>query len=104
MLNASFDDGHQRSRYQRIELITGEVRRRRWTAEEKARILAESFQPGARASEVALRLACPGSDPRFRSRRTKAPSASARTGTSWPALGMSPRERIGRRSWNAGRE
>jgi transposase len=39
----------------RIELITGETRRRRWTVEEKARILAESFRPGARVSEVALR-------------------------------------------------
>jgi transposase len=38
-----------------MELITGETRRRRWTAEEKARILADSFQPGAKVSEVALR-------------------------------------------------
>ena len=55
MANASLDDSHQGSRYRRIELITGEVRRRRWTGEEKARILAESFQPGARVSDVALR-------------------------------------------------
>jgi transposase len=59
MANASLDDcdqdGHQRSTYRRIELITGETQRRRWTAEEKARILADSFQPGAKVSEVALR-------------------------------------------------
>jgi transposase len=55
MANASLDDGHQASTYRRIELITGEARRRRWTAEEKARILAESFQPGVRVSDVALR-------------------------------------------------
>ena len=59
MSNASLDDrhqdGHQGSGYRRIELITGETRRRRWTAEEKARILAESFEPGAKVSEVALR-------------------------------------------------
>lgn len=59
MANASLDDcdqgGHPRSTYRRIELITGETQRRRWTAEEKARILADSFQPGAKVSEVALR-------------------------------------------------
>ena len=55
MANASLDDSHQGSTYRRIELITGEARRRRWTAKEKARILAESFQPGARVSDVALR-------------------------------------------------
>src|SRR5579864_7648201 len=54
MANARLDDSHQGSRYRRIELITGEARRRRWTGEEKARILAESFQPGARVSDVAL--------------------------------------------------
>ena len=41
--------------YRRIELITGERRRRRWTAEEKARIVAESFEEGANISEVARR-------------------------------------------------
>src|SRR4051812_21458022 len=34
--------------YRRIEVITGPVRRRRWTADEKARILIESLAPGAR--------------------------------------------------------
>ncbi len=55
MANASLDDGHQSGAYRRIELITGAPRRRRWSAEEKARILAESFQPGVRVSDVALR-------------------------------------------------
>src|SRR5215469_15922414 len=55
MANASLDDRHQGGAYRRIELITGAPRRRRWSAEEKARILAESFQPGARVSDVALR-------------------------------------------------
>ena len=55
MANASLDDGHQSGTYRRIELITGAPRRRRWTTEEKARILAESFQPGARVSDIALR-------------------------------------------------
>jgi transposase len=55
MASASLNDSHQGSRYRRIELITGEARRRRWTVEEKARILADSFEPGAQVSEVALR-------------------------------------------------
>jgi transposase len=35
---------------QRIELLTGPGRRRRWSAEEKARIIAETLVPGARVS------------------------------------------------------
>lgn len=53
------DDSHQASHqaqgYRRIELITGDTRRRRWTAKEKAEILAESFRPGASVAEVARR-------------------------------------------------
>ena len=41
--------------YRRIELLTGPTRRRRWSAEEKARIVAETLTPGARVSEVARR-------------------------------------------------
>jgi len=40
---------------QRIEVITGTGRRRRWDAETKARIVAESFAPGCGVSEVARR-------------------------------------------------
>ena len=46
---------HQGEPYRRIEVITGAVRRRRWTADEKARILMESLVPGARVSDVARR-------------------------------------------------
>jgi transposase len=60
---ARLDDAHQDSHqerdqgggYRRIELITGEARRRPWSAEEKARLLAESFQPGAKVADVARR-------------------------------------------------
>lgn len=41
--------------YQRIELITGRRRRQVWSGEQKARILAESVEPGANISEVARR-------------------------------------------------
>jgi len=46
---------HQGEFYRRIEVITGPVRRRRWTADEKAQILMESLAPGARISDVARR-------------------------------------------------
>jgi transposase len=39
----------------RIELITGTGRRRRWPADDKARIVVESLKPGANVSEVARR-------------------------------------------------
>jgi transposase len=38
-----------------VEVLTGTPRRRRWTGEEKAAIVAESQAPGAQASEIALR-------------------------------------------------
>lgn len=39
----------------RVEVIIGGDRRRRWPAQEKARITAESFEPGASVSDVARR-------------------------------------------------
>ena len=41
--------------YRRVEVLSGTPRRRRWRAEEKARIVAESSAPGAVARTVALR-------------------------------------------------
>src|SRR4051812_15880643 len=41
--------------YRRIEVLTGPGRRRRWSADQKARIVAETLVPGARVSEVARR-------------------------------------------------
>jgi len=39
----------------RVDIRTGVGRRRRWSAQEKGRIVAESYAPGAVASEVARR-------------------------------------------------
>jgi transposase len=41
--------------FRRIEVLTGPGRRRRWSAEDKTRIVAETLAPGARVSEVARR-------------------------------------------------
>ena len=41
--------------YQCIEIITGTPRRRRWTAEQKLRIVEESHQSGESISAVARR-------------------------------------------------
>ena len=49
-------DRHEADAYRRIELITGKVRRRRWTIEEKAAIVAESTRPGVNVAEVARRF------------------------------------------------
>ena len=41
--------------FRRLEVITGVGRRRRWSLEEKARIVAESLDPATTASAVARR-------------------------------------------------
>jgi transposase len=46
--------------FRRIEILTGPARRRRWSSDEKARIVAETLVSGARVSEVArLWQVCP---------------------------------------------
>jgi transposase len=52
MANAMLDARQEDDSYRRVEVITGERRRRRWTGEEKARIVAESFGEGANISEA----------------------------------------------------
>ena len=45
----------------RVEVITGPERRRRWSAEQKRSIVAESLAPGAVVTEIARRAEiCPG--------------------------------------------
>ena len=53
-VGSKFIDGSPEG-LQRIEVITGVGGRRRWPAEAKARIVVESFEPGAVVSEVARR-------------------------------------------------
>ena len=46
--------------YRRIEVLTGPGRRRRWSAEEKGRIVTETLQAGTTVTEVARRWhVCP---------------------------------------------
>jgi transposase len=52
MANATLDARQDAGTYRRVESITG---RRRWTAEEKARIVAESVQEGASRGRAATR-------------------------------------------------
>ena len=52
---ASFTHSTMPGELRRVEVITGTARRRTWSAHEKARIVAESFEPGANVSEVARR-------------------------------------------------
>ena len=55
-LSAMHQDRHEAGSYRRIELITGTVRRRRWTIEEKAAIVTESRRAGVNISDVARRF------------------------------------------------
>ena len=38
---------------ERIEIIMGRERRRRWSVEEKLRIVAATYEPGARIKQIA---------------------------------------------------
>jgi transposase len=53
--NATHQHRHEPGDYRRIELITGTARRRRWTVEEKAALVAESLRPGINISDLARR-------------------------------------------------
>jgi transposase len=46
--------------YRRVEVLTGPGRRRKWSDEAKARILAETLEPGAVVADIARRWqVCP---------------------------------------------
>ena len=48
-------DDAKRGGYRRVEVLTGPGRRRTWSGDDKARIVAEAAQPGVVVSEVARR-------------------------------------------------
>ena len=49
------DGSNNAENYRRIELITGKVRRRLWSVDQKRQIVAESFEHGANIRAVARR-------------------------------------------------
>src|SRR3712207_9222678 len=55
MRNHSRTTGTNADSFRRLEVITGVGRRRRWSLEEKARIVAESLDPATTSSAVARR-------------------------------------------------
>jgi transposase len=55
MRNHSHTTSTNADSFRRLEVITGVGRRRRWSLEEKARIVAESLDPATTASAVARR-------------------------------------------------
>jgi transposase len=79
--------------YQRIELITGAVRRRQWTTEQKLQIIEESFQPGETVSSVARRR---GVAPNllYRWRRLMTEGGAAAVGSDEPVVGSSEVRRL----------
>lgn len=74
--------------YQRIELITGTARRRRWTTEQKLQIIEESYDPGETVSSVARRH---GVAPNllFRWRRLMSEGGVTAVGSDEPVIGSS---------------
>ena len=79
--------------YQRIELITGTVRRGHWTTEQKLQIIEESFQPGETVSSAARRR---GVAPNllYRWRRLMSEGGAAAVGSDEPVVGSSEMRRL----------
>ena len=51
----SVSDNAKDGGYRRVEVLTGPGRRRKWSDDDKARIVAEAAQPGVVVSEIARR-------------------------------------------------
>jgi transposase len=79
--------------YQRIELITGTARRRRYTTEQKLRIIEASCEPGESVSSVARRH---GVAPNllYRWRRLMAQGGAAAVGSDEAVVGNSEVRRL----------
>ena len=74
--------------YQRIEVITGPARRRRWSTDRKLRIIEESYAPGASVSEVARRHGV-AANLLFRWRKLLADGGTAAVGSDEEVVGAS---------------
>jgi transposase len=79
--------------YQRIELITGTVRRRHWTTEQKLQIIEESFQPGETVSSAARRRGV-AHNLLYRWRRLMTEGGAAAVGSDEPVVGSSEMRRL----------
>src|SRR6476620_4663548 len=79
--------------YQRIEVITGAARRRRWTTEEKLRIVDETLRSGESISVLARRH---GVAPNllYRWRRLMAEGGAAAVGSDETVVGSSEVRRL----------
>jgi transposase len=85
MRNHGATTGTNGDSFRRLEVITGVGRRRRWTLEEKARIVAESLDPATTASAVARRYGLHASQ-LFTWRQQLQRRASAATEVSGPGF------------------
>jgi transposase len=79
--------------YRGVEVITGAARRRRWTTEQKLRIIEESFEAGETVSAVARRN---GVAPNllFRWRRLMTEGGAAAVGSDEPVVASSEVRRL----------
>jgi transposase len=75
--------------FRRIEVITGIGRRRRWTAEQKAAIVAETLEAGAAVSAVAQRHGVAASQV-FAWRRSACQQASSATRLTFAPVAIGP--------------
>lgn len=74
--------------FQRIEVITGTARRRRWPIEQKLRIIEESYEPGETVSAVARRHGV-AANLLFRWRRLMTDGGTAAVGSDEEVVGAS---------------
>jgi transposase len=79
----------------RVEVITGPERRRRWSAERKRAIVAESLAPGAVVTEIARRAemglpAVPARQRRGRSTSISGPNPANRREATWRSITRRP--------------
>jgi transposase len=81
MRNPSATTGTNADSFRRLEVITGVGRRRRWSLEEKARIVAESLDPATTSSAVARRYGLHASQLFvWRQQLQRSPSSAAAVG------------------------